>query len=101
MEQIAAMRAEWFARLADAIEGAQRVAWQLRTHESASVEARELYSRLEVARIELESIRGVAHRSSEPGDPDWLQALGWNSALHPPGNYTPSGSSPPPEKGFK
>ena len=84
MEQIAAMRAEWFARLADAIEGAQRVAWQLRTYESASVEARELYSRLEVARIELESIRGVARRSSEPCDPDWLQALGWNSTLDPP-----------------
>ena len=81
MEQIAALRAEWLARLADAIEGAQRLAWQLRTSESASLEARELYSRLEAARLELESLCGVRVRHGETADPDWLAKLGWSGSL--------------------
>jgi hypothetical protein len=81
MEQSTALRAEWLARLSDAIEGAQRVAWQPRTYESASLEARELYSRLETARLELESLRGVAMQAVEKGDPDWLYKLGWGSSL--------------------
>lgn len=81
MEHMAALRAEWLARLAEAIEGAQRVAWQLRTYESASVEARELYSQLEAARLELESLRGVRHRSREPIDQNWLEKLGWSGSI--------------------
>lgn len=81
MEQIAALRAEWFVRLAEAIEGAQRVAWQLRTSESASAEARELYDRLENARLELESLRQVAVRHGEKTDADWLKRLGWSGSL--------------------
>ena len=84
MEQIAALRADWFARLAEAIDGAQRVAWQLRTHECAAVEARELYGRLEAARLELESLRGIAARSGDPIDPDLLEQLGWISSLSDP-----------------
>lgn len=80
MEEIA-LRVEWFARLAEAIESAQRVAWQLRTCEGASTEARELYSRLEAVRLELESLRGIATRSSQPIDRDLLAQLGWNSSL--------------------
>jgi hypothetical protein len=81
MEQIAALRADWFARLAEAIDGAQRVAWQLRTYESAAVEARELYGRLEAARLELESLRGLATRSAKPIDPHVLERLGWTGSL--------------------
>ena len=81
MEHIAALRAEWFARLAEAIEGAQRVAWQLRTYESASAEARELYSQLEAARLELESLRGVRRRPREPVDSKLLEKLGWSGPL--------------------
>lgn len=43
MEQMAALRAEWFAQLAEAIEGAQRLAWQLGTNDGTSMEARDLY----------------------------------------------------------
>jgi hypothetical protein len=81
MEQIAALRAEWFVRLAEAIEGAQRLAWQLRTSESASAEARELYSRLEYVRLEVESLRQVAVRHSDKSDADWLTRLGWSGSL--------------------
>jgi len=86
LERIAEMRAEWFVRLAEAIEGAQRVAWNLRTSESASAEARELYSQLEYVRLELESLRQVAvPQSDKPDsgkpDEDWLKKLGWSSSL--------------------
>lgn len=81
MKQITALRAEWFVRLAEAIEGAQRLAWQLRTSESASTEARELYSRLEYVRLEVESLRQVAVRPVEKSDPDWLKKLGWSGSL--------------------
>lgn len=81
MEHIAALRAEWFVRLVEAIEGAQRVAWQLRTAEGASAEARELYSRLEYVRLEVESLRQVAVRRSDKTDTDWLKRLGWSGSL--------------------
>ncbi|MDQ3482984.1 MAG: hypothetical protein M3448_06220 [Pseudomonadota bacterium] len=81
MEQIAALRAEWLARLSEAIDGAQRVAWQLRTSESVSQEARELYSRLETARVELESLRVLPEKDFGPDDSDWLGKLGWSSTL--------------------
>ncbi len=77
-------RAEWFARLSEAIDGAQRVAWQLRTYGSSSHEARELYSRLEAARLELESLRSLGVPQMDGADPDWLGKLGWTSKLHEP-----------------
>ena len=43
MEQMTAMRAQWFAQITETIESAQRLAWQLRTDASASGVARELY----------------------------------------------------------
>ena len=84
MEHAVAWRAEWLARLADAIEGAQRLAWQLRTDESASVEARELSGRLESARIELESLRGITARNPDLAPGDRLEELGWLSSLLDP-----------------
>jgi hypothetical protein len=77
MEQIAALRAEWFAQLAEAIEGAQRVAWQLGTQGTTSAEARELYGRLEAARLELDTLRGLHSGSSCVIEPVWLQKLGF------------------------
>lgn len=74
------MRAEWLTCLVHAIEGAQRLAWQLRTDESASGDARELYSRLEQVRLELESLRGIATRPADLADPEWLRKLGWGTA---------------------
>jgi hypothetical protein len=89
MYQPIMVRAEWFARLLEAIEGAQRVAWQLRTSASTSHEARQLYSRLEAARLELESLRNVVAAPPEKPDPDWLDKLGWSSALHEADDQTP------------
>lgn len=80
MQQIAAVRAQWIAQLADAIEGAQRLAWQLGTHEGASIEARELYGRLEAARVELESLRASGRVSDIRLEVDWLQRLGFKGS---------------------
>ena len=77
MTDLAASRAEWFARLAGAIDEAQEIAWQLRTEESASKEARRLYGRLEAARAELESIRRLVTPQQPLPDPDWVATLGW------------------------
>lgn len=78
---MAALRAEWFVQLADAIESAQRLAWQLGTNQRTSIEARELYGRLEAARLELYSLRGLARRSQIGVDPVWLQKLGWGEPM--------------------
>jgi hypothetical protein len=80
MEQLAALRAEWFAQLAQAIESAQRLAWQLGTADTESSEARELYGRLEAARLELDSLQGLAAGPDLNIDPIWLQKLGWSSS---------------------
>jgi hypothetical protein len=78
MEQMAALRAEWFAQLADAIEGAQRLAWQLGTNDGTSMEARDLYGRLEAARLELDSLRGLAKVQDSQVEPNWLKSLGFS-----------------------
>jgi hypothetical protein len=77
MEQIAALREQWFARLAEAIEGAQRLAWQLGTKDATSAEARELYGKLEAAKIELDSLRGIVREPVFDLEPNWLKKLGW------------------------
>lgn len=60
MEHSIALRAEWFARLSEVIDGAQQVAWHLRTDERVSSEARELYDRLEAAKCELKRLKEAA-----------------------------------------
>jgi hypothetical protein len=72
------------AELAAAIEGAQRVAWQLGSATRASLEARELYGRLEAARVELESLRRGTRRLREEIDPWLVEQLGWPGNLKEP-----------------
>lgn len=91
-------RVRWLAELADAIENAQRLAWQLGTATRPSAEARQLYGRLEAARIEVESMRGIGVQAAA-AEPAWLDALGWSGSLLDRKNHTPSGNSPPPENG--
>ena len=81
MEQTAAFRAQWLAQLADAIENAQSLAWQLGAQERTSAEARRLYGRLEEVRLELDSIRGIVSPVTGKMGPDWLQELGWAQAV--------------------
>lgn len=80
MDQLGVLRTEWLSQIAEAIESAQKLAWQLRTKEGASAEARQLYNRLETARSELETLSGIAS-SPAVSDVDWLHALGWSGGL--------------------
>ncbi|MEJ7776773.1 MAG: hypothetical protein WKF52_05180 [Sphingomicrobium sp.] len=82
--QAAAVRARWMAELAAAIDGAQRVAWQLGSADGASLEARELYGQLEAARLELEALRGITRRLREELDLWLVDHLGWPGSLEEP-----------------
>ncbi len=77
MDAIARVRAEWLAQLANAIDSAQRLAWQLGTTNASSSQARELYGKLEQARVELESLRSRNGGGAPTMDPEWLRKLGW------------------------
>lgn len=84
-ERSAATRARWLAELANAIESAQRLAWQLGTAERPSAEARQLYSRLEAARIEVEMMQGVDPLPVYCLDEAFrFDPLGWNARLMDP-----------------
>lgn len=75
-EPAAASRARWMAELAAAIESAQRVAWQLGIGDH-SVEARELYGRLEAARVELDALRRGARPAAGDIGPWLAEHVGW------------------------
>ena len=79
MREIVALRAQWFVQLAEAIESAQRLAWQLGTREDTSGEARDLYGQLEAARVELDSLRGMNSPLAASPELDWLHRFGWTS----------------------
>lgn len=83
-EGAAVMRAQWMAQLAAAIDGAQRVAWQLAASQHTSIEARELYSQLENARLELEALRGVTAQLRQELEPWLAERLGWSGTLEQP-----------------
>jgi hypothetical protein len=84
MEQMSALRAQLFAQLTAAIEGAQSLAWQLGTRDATAAQACELYGRLEAARIELDSLRGLARRPDFDIEANWLQKFGWEESLADP-----------------
>lgn len=54
----AAERARWLFELAQAIDEAQWVAWEMGATEGRNPEALELYMRLEAARSEVDQLRG-------------------------------------------
>jgi len=82
MERMGDLRAQWLVQLSEAIEGAQRVAWQLGAGGGSLNEARELYRRLEAVRLEIEGLRAAGGPTlTRTADPDWLQMLGWSSAV--------------------
>ncbi|HET7315943.1 MAG TPA: hypothetical protein VFI88_00785 [Sphingomicrobium sp.] len=84
MTDMTALRAQWLTNLAEAIESAQRLAWQLGTLGGTSDQARDLYGKLEAARIELDQLRGIASNAAQAIDPDWLIGLGWSRGFIDP-----------------
>jgi hypothetical protein len=78
METTADERARWLRELAEALEQAQKLAWRMGLLDGNSVEAMELYGRLEAARLEAQSLRlgqfGAAQREYGP---NWVEFTPW------------------------
>jgi hypothetical protein len=71
-------RARWLAELADALDEALRLLLELDLNGGAAAEARDLYVRIEAARLEVQSLRlsrSIAPRT-EP-DPEWSNLIPW------------------------
>ena len=81
---VALERVRWLDELIHAVSEAQKLAWSLGVAEGDCGEARELYSRLEALRDELESLRiGDWVTVRKEIDPIWLDNLfhGFNPAI--------------------
>ncbi len=102
-EYAAAERARWLFELAHAIDAAQWVAWELGAGSGRNAEALELYARLEVARAEVEALRGrILMSRLEPPEHGADPSAAWDvRGKWKPSDQTPSGKSPPPEKGSR
>ena len=75
----ASERARWLAQLAEALEQAQKLAWRMGLLEGNSVEAMELYGRLEAARMEVQSLRfGRFETVPREFDPEWADLIPWD-----------------------
>lgn len=71
-----AERARWLAELADALEQAQQLMWNLGAEEKQAGEAFDLYARLEAARTEVQALQlsRLANARANP-DPNWMDSL--------------------------
>jgi hypothetical protein len=75
-EFAAAQRARWLAELAESIDQAQRVAWRIGLEDGNNAEARELYARLEAARVEVDALRrGAWSRGPVELSPQWMKSF--------------------------
>ena len=80
----AAERARWLAELAEAIDGAKRLARTIAASDRAAAEARELFSRLEAVEIEVEALRrGGRNNMRRQIDPKWTSLVPWNRRREP------------------
>jgi hypothetical protein len=77
-EEPAAERARWLADLSDALNAAHELLFDLDVGAQQRLEARELYWRIEAARLEVQSLR--LSRSLMPRDekdPEWSESIPW------------------------
>jgi hypothetical protein len=74
----AADRARWLAEVADALERAHQLLFELDLENDAAADALDLYIRIEAARLEVQALR--LSRSVTPRtrpDPDWTNLPAW------------------------
>lgn len=74
----AADRARWLAEVADALEHAHRLLFELDLKEDCAAQALDLYVRIEAARLEVQSLRlsrSITPRT--PPDPNWTSLPAW------------------------
>lgn len=86
----AALRAQWLAELAEALDEAQRLAWALGGASGLSIERQKLHARIEAARIELDHLRrGRQTRLRGETDPYWTRLGLWNGPPDPSADEDP------------
>ena len=91
-------RVRWLAELADAIDDAQQLVWRISASGGDRDRASTLYGQLEAAREEVDRLqRGSARAARLDVDPKWSDLL--DLAVCELVGQTPTGMSPPPEKG--
>jgi hypothetical protein len=74
----AADRARWLAEVADALEQAHRLLFELHLENDAASDALDLYVRIEGARLQVQALR--SSRSITPRarpDPNWTNLPAW------------------------
>lgn len=85
-ESLAAERKRWLAELTEAIDEAQQLAWRI-SSDGSRPEAMDLYVRLELARVEVESLRRSGWAELRQDLPsDWIELL--PESLKPPRSFS-------------
>ena len=80
----AAQRARWLAELAEAIDGAKRLARTLAVSRHEEAEARDLFARLVAVELEVEVLRRVPRNDMRSQiDPKWTSFVPWNRRREP------------------
>jgi len=78
IEASASERARWLTELAEALEQAQKLAWRMGLVEHNSIDAMELYGRLEAARLEVQALRfGQINAAQREYGPNWTGLTPW------------------------
>lgn len=77
-EKPAPERARWLSELSEALNAAHHLLVSLDVPAGQSVEARELYLRIEAARLEVQSLRLRASlKARKEKSPEWSEILPW------------------------
>jgi len=74
----AADRARWLADVADALDQAHRLLFELDLESDVTADALDLYVRIEAARLEVQSLRLSRSITPRTGpDPNWTNLSAW------------------------
>ena len=82
-ESKAVQRARWLAELAQAIDGAKRLARTLAASAQDKAEAIELFERLEAVELEVDALRRGDHNLRRQIDPKWTSLVPWDRRRQP------------------
>jgi hypothetical protein len=75
-EEAAAQRARWLAELSDSLDEARLLINQLRDTQG-SIDATELYARIEAAKLEVQAMRIKRSGGGADFGPEWTKGIPW------------------------
>lgn len=86
IEAPAAQRARWLAELSDVLDAARLLFLDPEFLTGRHPETRELFLRIEAARLEVRSLRlSRSFMSEEEKAPKWIESLPWQRGVRTPG----------------